>query len=329
MNRVRSAFRSLLLASVVLDVAACAAHQAPPRYVRATPIKEEPPRPAIVQVPTPLPLPGQLKRIAPAVASPNHKTPSGGRRPSDVIREANRKATEGPSTEAFFNAVMTYDYSPGALYQIYTAPQRLTDIQLQLGERLVGKPATGDNIRWVLARGSSSTSGTEQQHIYIKPTRPDLDTTLAINTDRRSYILELHSYDDTYMAAVAWRYPQDEIAQLETTLGQQQALAQTTTASNESIDKLNFGYGLAVMSGKPQWLPTQVFDDGHKTFVRFPSAMLDREAPALFVISSGGETQLVNYRVKNDTYIVDRLFDAAELRLGQQNQEIVRIVRTR
>ena len=76
-------------------------------------------------------------------------------------------------------------------------------------------------------------------------------------------------------------------------------------------------------------MPTQVFDDAHKTYIRFPAAMLDREAPALFVVSSSGDTQLVNYRVKNDTYIVDRLFDSAELRLGQQNQEIVRIVRTR
>ena len=37
----------------------------------------------------------------------------------------------------------------------------------------------------------------------------------------------------------------------------------------------------------------------------------------------------MNYRVKNDTYIVDRLFETAELRLGQKDQEIVRIVRTR
>jgi type IV secretion system protein VirB9 len=57
--------------------------------------------------------------------------------------------------------------------------------------------------------------------------------------------------------------------------------------------------------------------------------MLEREAPALFVISSTGDTQLVNYRVKNDTYVVDRLFESAELRLGQKDQEIVRIVRTR
>jgi type IV secretion system protein TrbG len=306
----------------------CAARQPPPRYVRAEPVKEEPPKPAIVEVPRPVPIPGQLKRGAlPLPATP--KRAVGKRRASDVIREANRKATEGPSPDEYFNAIMTYDFTAGTLYQIYTAPQRLTDIQLQAGEKLVGKPAVGDNIRWILARGSSATAGIEQQHIYIKPTRPDLDTTLAINTDRRTYHLELHSYDDAYLAAVAWRYPQDEAAQLEATLERQQALNQVTTATNVSIDKLNFNYGVAILGGRPQWVPTQVFDDGHKTFIRFPTAMLDREAPALFVVSSAGETQLVNYRVKNDTYIVDRLFESAELRLGQQSQEIVRVVRTR
>ena len=39
------------------------------------------------------------------------------------------------------------------------------------------------------------------------------------------------------------------------------------------------------------------------------------------------ETELVNYRVKNDTYVIDRLIDAAELRVGQKDQEIVRVVR--
>jgi hypothetical protein len=33
--------------------------------------------------------------------------------------------------------------------------------------------------------------------------------------------------------------------------------------------------------------------------------------------------------VKADTYVVDRLFESAELRLGQQDQEIVQIIRTR
>jgi P-type conjugative transfer protein TrbG len=310
-------------------IVACAAKQPPPRFVRAEPVKEEPPKPAIVEVAKPVPIPGQLKRITPQPATAARRGAVPNKRPSEIIREANRKATASPAPDGYFNAIATFDYEPGTLYQIYTAPQKLTDIQLQPGEHLVGRPAIGDNIRWVLARGSSATGGTEQEHLYIKPTRPDLDTTLCINTDKRSYILELHSYEDAWLAAVAWRYPQDEIAQLEGTLQRQQQLAQTTTATSISIDKLNFGYGLAVLAGRPQWVPSQVFDDAHKTYIRFPVAMLDREAPALFVVSSSGDTQLVNYRVKNDTFVVDRLFDMAELRLGQQSQEVVRIVRTR
>jgi type IV secretion system protein TrbG len=36
---------------------------------------------------------------------------------------------------------------------------------------------------------------------------------------------------------------------------------------------------------------------------------------------------LVNYRMRGDYYVVDRLFDAAELRLGEKHQDIVRITR--
>jgi type IV secretion system protein VirB9 len=311
--------------AAIAAAAGCAARQPPPRYVRAAPVEDAPPKPAIVEVPRPLPLPGQLKRVHDVVAE---KSVAGKRRPSDVVREANRKATAGPNADGYVNAIMTYDYVSGALYQVYAAPERLTDIQLQPGEKIVGRPATGDSIRWLLARGSSATAGTEQQHLYIKPTRPELETTVAINTDRRCYLLELHSYEDTYMAAVQWRYPQDEVAQLESGLARQEALAQETTAANISIDKLNFGYGVAVIQGRPIWTPTQVFDDGKKTYIRFPKEMLDREAPALFVVSISNDTQLVNYRVRNEFFVVDRLFEQAELRLGQQDQDIVRIVRT-
>jgi type IV secretion system protein TrbG len=332
MNRSRRRSRSPFF-FFLLPAIACTGRQPPPKYVRAEPIKDEPPKPVVVEIPTPLPEPGLLKKrgaipvsvgIRHAAAIDHPK-----RRPTDVIGEANRRASEGPSADSFINAIGTYDYVPGTLFQIYSAPGHLTDIQLEPGERILGKPATGDSIRWTLARGVSSTGGIEQQHLYVRPTRPDLQTSLDVNTDRRSYILELHSYDDTYMAAVAWRYPQDEADKLSASLQEQQSLVANATPIGVSVEKLNFNYGVATVHGRPQWVPTQVFDDGHKTFIRFPEAMLDREAPALFVVSSSGDTQLVNYRVKNDTYVVDRLFEAAELRLGQQDQEVVRIIRTR
>ena len=52
--------------------------------------------------------------------------------------------------------------------------------------------------------------------------------------------------------------------------------------------------------------------------------------PPLFIIGPAGKTsELVNYRVRGSHMIVDRLFAAAELRLGDGSSERrVRIVRT-
>lgn len=46
------------------------------------------------------------------------------------------------------------------------------------------------------------------------------------------------------------------------------------------------------------------------------------------MIGSKGNTELVNYRLRGNYYIVDRLFAAAELRMGEDPQQVVRITRT-
>ncbi len=252
------------------------------------------------------------KRVAPAA-------------PQEVVSEANRRASQAPDAASYFNAIVRYAYEPGTLYQVFAAPMRITDIALEPGERILGQPASGDVVRWILAIGKSMDHGVEQSHVYLKPTRPDLETNLAINTDRRSYLLELHSYPDTFMAAVVWRYPEDEVARLEEETTEA-AAAEKTSAPVVGLDRLNFDYTIQVVQGSPAWTPLQCFDDGRRTFIRFPPAMLVREAPALFVLR-GQETQIVNYRQKAEMYVVDRLFEAAELRVGQKDQEIVRIVR--
>jgi type IV secretion system protein VirB9 len=49
--------------------------------------------------------------------------------------------------------------------------------------------------------------------------------------------------------------------------------------------------------------------------------------PVLFVVRDG-QLQLANYYAKGEFYVADRIFNRAELRVGQQRQEIVRIERT-
>ncbi|WP_298112856.1 TrbG/VirB9 family P-type conjugative transfer protein, partial [Bradyrhizobium sp.] len=96
--------------------------------------------------------------------------------------------------------------------------------------------------------------------------------------------------------------------------------------SGIDIGKLRFRY--AIEGDSPPWRPTQVFDDGAKVYIEFARGIAQGEMPPLFVIGSDGATQLVNYRARQNYYIVDRLFAAAELRLGGDGAQKVRIVRT-
>ncbi|AEO47296.1 TrbG/VirB9 family P-type conjugative transfer protein [Rhodospirillum rubrum] len=83
----------------------------------------------------------------------------------------------------------------------------MTDVALQEGEQLVGSGpvAAGDTVRWIIGDTESGTGATKRIHILVKPTRPSLQTNVVINTDRRTYLLELHATARTYMASVSWQ----------------------------------------------------------------------------------------------------------------------------
>jgi type IV secretion system protein TrbG len=77
---------------------------------------------------------------------------------------------------------------------------------------------------------------------------------------------------------------------------------------------MNFSY--TFKGGDDSIRPLQVFDDGKKAFIKMNPKMNFREAPALVVIGPDERPEMLNYRVKDDMYVVDRIFDRAELVLG-------------
>ena len=95
----------------------------------------------------------------------------------------------------------------------------------------------------------------------------------------------------------------------------------------EDISRLRFRY--AIEGDNPPWRPVSAFDDGSKVYIEMPSGIAQGEAPPLFVIGPEGDGQLVNYRVRQNYYIVDRLFAAAELRMGGEHQQSVAAFRYR
>ena len=262
----------------------------------------------------------------PANSSPSRQRPqAAGAKPvppKDRVTRANKQARIEPGRDGFINAIQVFPYTKGALYQVYTAVGQVTDIALQAGEQLVSVSA-GDTVRWIVSDTTSGNAKTARTHVLVKPTAEALTTNLIITTDRRSYHVELHSTTKTYMASVSWRYPEAEILALKR---QSQAARESQAiASDIALGRLRFRYRI---TGNAPWKPTQVFDDGRKVYIRLPSGLAQGEAPPLFVVGDNGKPALVNYRVNANTYIVDRLFAAAELRSGSAPQRIVRIIRT-
>lgn len=316
-----SSIRIFLLSSAAL-LAGCAVKTPPPEIsldepFEATRIAEPASSVEVVPLPQPLPLPGQLKPL-----------PSRGGVPKPVdpkkrVTSANAAARIQPTRSGYINATQVWPYSAGALYQVYASPEKVTDIALQINEDLVSVSA-GDTVRWVIGDTTSGNGNAKQTHILVKPTRPDLKTNLVINTNRRTYLLELTSTPQTWMASVSWHYPHDRLMALQ----RQNERAETVTpvANGVELDRIKFRY--EVTGDSPSWRPVRVFDDGEKVYIQFPAGIAQGELPPLFVVGPTGENQLVNYRAKPPYYIVDRLFGAAELRLGGEKQQVVRISRT-
>jgi P-type conjugative transfer protein TrbG len=321
--------------SAVVLIAACSHRTVRVEYARAQPIVDEPvPAPPTIAIAGGVLNPGDVAPAADQLLKlPDADDEAKASEASyAVIDKANRESSDDPEATTYFNAIQVYQFDPGRLYQIYTAPFRITDIALRPGEKIVGEPAAGDTVQWAIARGKSMEGGVEQQHIYLKPFRPGLHTNLIINTDQRTYLCLIHSYKETFMAGVKWRYPREEAASmsLRTDVANN---ARKSSSKLVSLDALNMRYVIEVIEGNPRWKPIQVFDDGAKTIIRFPTSMSVREAPALFVLRND-ETQLVNYRVRprpgltGVDFEIDRLIDRAELRLGQDDDaEVVQITR--
>ena len=313
--------------AIALSLGACAARvQVPeipvldsPAFAAARAEPDARPIVKYVEVPRPLPLHCQFKPVTKTGEKPRDE-----REPKERVTGANAAARMEPVKDGYINAIQVYPYTKGALYQLYAAVNQVTDVALEPGEKLVSVSA-GDTVRWVVGDTSSGEGKDVQVHILVKPVGADLETNLVITTDRRTYHLELRSSQATYMASVSWTYPGSELVSLKKSRAESDAATNAVAEVGVKLDELRFRYRI---EGDAPWKPTQVFDDGAKVYIQFPPGLAQSEAPPLFVIGPDGKPALVNYRVRGTTYIVDRLFAAAELRLGTAPQRVVRIVRT-
>lgn len=224
---------------------------------------------------------------------------------------AHAAATKSPQA----TAPIEFLFDERGVYPLVAAPGRLTDITLEPGEALVetNPIAAGDTARWIIGDTFSGAAETRRVHILVKPTAGDLTTNMVINTTRRTYFLELRASNRAFLTQVRWRYPASPVTPV---IAPAPPSPTTTTpvASSSPPPSFNLAYRVR---GRAAFRPSQVWDDGARTYLAFPPATVLADLPPLFLIGADGKSaELVNYRVDGRVLIVERLFESAELRLG-------------
>ncbi|WP_421425335.1 MULTISPECIES: P-type conjugative transfer protein TrbG [Agrobacterium] len=192
---------------------------------------------------------------------------------------------------------------------VVCSPLQVCDIELQGGE-VVRDVLVGDTVRWKVEPATSGAAGGQAIHMIVKPSEPDLVTSMVVTTSRRTYHIQLKSHSTQYMARVGFEYPEDVSAKLADINARIEAT--TIPGAGVPAEQLNFSYSV---SGNAGWRPTRVYSDGQKTYIQFPRLISGQDAPVLFVVS-GGQNRIVNYRMKSNMMVVDYNIDRAVLVSG-------------
>ncbi len=231
----------------------------------------------------------------------------------------------GPSEEVSYtqdainsqgNSTMVFRYAPNQLYKIYCRMGYLTDISLHKDERITFCGG-GDTAGWAV--NSATVDGVP--HLYIKPVVPTSDTNLIVTTDHHSYQLLLET-SDWYNPMVSWSYDIEDSAEMQNIL-ERDARNVTSGLAVSNPEQLNFNYEI---KGEGEFRPTMVFDDGKKMFIKFRS--LNGRLPVLFGRERGKKMlSMLNYTIKDNCYIIDRICDEAELHISEKENDKIRIKR--
>ncbi len=272
-----------------------------------------------------------------AQAEPTPVPPTGAellaQQPAEV-REAiklHAKSGRWPMYKTDREVLYAYDQGPAPV--VDCEPLRTADIQLQGGETITDV-AMGDTERWMATPASSGDPSDPVPHLAVKPQASSISTNLTIYTTKHIYHLSLRSRPGHAMQEVEFYYPDellDAMKKADATAAQAKAGSGTEVDSPGAIvpvasvgpGQLNFSY--TISGPQMPWKPVRAFDDGTHVYIQMPAGMKSSEAPALMVAAGSG-SQMVNYRVRGDYYVVDRLFDQAVLVSGvgrQQDRETI------
>ena len=201
--------------------------------------------------------------------------------------------------------------------KIACAYLRVCSVELEAGET-VNKVDAGDPVRWSITPAIVGEGTSRTVYVIIKPKsdEPGLFTNVKIATNRRMYDLDIFSVSgEQFVRQIAFTYPENEQREWEAQRLAMEKENAVVTADFPAVgvDRLNFNYNI---DGDYPHRPVRVFDDTDKTYIQMGLDFRTQEAPVLVLIGKDGKEQLVNYRLKNGYFMVDKVFSKAALLVG-------------
>jgi type IV secretion system protein VirB9 len=173
-----------------------------------------------------------------------------------------------------------------------------TDIEFAMGES-VQNIAIGDSLAWEVAPAGN--------HLFVKPREDDAVTNMTVVTNKRVYQFALDarhgsgSKDRSMYFQVRFSFPDEDAArakaELDARVAKSEAIRMQSALKITNLPT-NWNY---YACGTRTVRPTEVYDDGRFTFMRFPGA---QEIPAIFTINADGSESIVNGAMSGDQYVV-------------------------
>jgi type IV secretion system protein VirB9 len=239
-----------------------------------------------------------------------------------VVQSAMQEAMVTPKN--FIGGTQFYDYNEHKQYPIVCKVLGLSVLQLEDGEVPIGVPYLSDTLRWEITGDVWRTQdGRNIQLVMIKPLETGLSTNMVLVTTKRIYQIMLTSTRDSYMPMVRFRYPMQMNMYMGTQFNTMHTIEDERIRKEKEDEGYYLSYNYKIRPGwfKPEWMPTEVWDDGHKTYISLPRGVLQMEYPTMFE----GSTYIVNYRVNENVMVLDKLIKRATLRLNGKRVSVVKM----
>ena len=160
--------------------------------------------------------------------------------------------------------------------------------------------AVGDSASWQI------TPNKRANLLFIKPLNRRAHTNMTVVTDQRTYFFDLAVAEGRApLYSLRFTYPEKPKPQRE-------------AAEPARMGVPNFAWKVG---GKPKLAPDRVFDDGNSTWLSWAPG---RPMPAILIRDEKGKEGPVNYAVRENFIVLDKVPPSIILRSGKDSAILIR-----